>query len=90
MMRNDNYPSASEMVRNLSDIRVRHELLHVEGKFRVIRFERPFFQGSEFWVVNEKGFMWEPADSLDAAMDYLKGSEAAEYQKAWAQSQNVP
>jgi hypothetical protein len=90
MMRNDNYPSASEMVRNLSDIRVRHELLHVEGKFRVIRFERPFFQGSEFWVVNEKGFMWEPADSLDAAMHYLKGSEAAEYQKAWAQSQNVP
>jgi hypothetical protein len=79
-MRNDNYPSASEMVRNLGSIRVPHRVLLAEGKFRILQFERPYFEGTEFWVVNEKGFMWEPADSLEAAQAYLESSEAEEYQ----------
>ena len=67
------------MVRNLADIKVRHEVLAREGKFRIVKFDHPFFQGSEFWVVNEKGFMWEPADSLAEAQEYLKSPEAVEY-----------
>lgn len=79
-MRNDNYPSASEMVRNLSDIKVKWTLLHTEGKFRVVQFERPYYEGGEFWVVNEKGFMWESVDSIEAGREYLGSEEAQEYQ----------
>lgn len=79
-MRNDNYPSASEMVRNVADIRVPHELLLTDGKFRVFRFHAPYFEGSEYWVVNEKGFMWEPVDSFHDAVVYLESAEAKEYQ----------
>lgn len=79
-MRNDNYPSASEMIRNLADIKVKWNLLHTDRKFRVIQFERPYFEGGEFWVVNEKGFMWEPADSFEAGLAYLQSDEAQEYQ----------
>jgi hypothetical protein len=83
-MRNDNYPSASEMVRNLAQIRVRWEVLHTEGKFRVIQFDPPYFDGVEFWVVNEKGFLWEPVDNLKKGLEYLQNEEAQEY------NQNVP
>lgn len=79
-MRNDNYPSASEMVRNLSDIKVKWTLLHTEGKFRIVQFERPYYEGGDFWVVNEKGFMWESVDSLAAGLEYLNSEEAQEYQ----------
>lgn len=80
-MRNDNYPSASEMVRNLSDIRVKRELVMTDGKFRVVRFSPPYFDGYEYWVVNEKGFMWEPAESFSAALAYLESAEAQDYQR---------
>jgi hypothetical protein len=80
-MRNDNYPSSSEMVRNISDIRVKRELVMTDGKFRVVRFSPPYFDGSEYWVVNEKGFMWEPADSFSAALAYLQSAEAQDYQR---------
>ena len=69
------------MVRNLAGIKVPYELLQTEGKFRIVRFERPFFNGTEFWVVNEKGFLWEPSDSLEAAKAYLESPEAQEYQQ---------
>ncbi|MBC8065769.1 MAG: hypothetical protein H7Y17_13135 [Chlorobia bacterium] len=80
-MRNDNYPSASEMVRNLSGIRVKWDVLHKDKKFRVVQFQPPFFDGVEFWVVNEKGFLWEPIHSLEAGLEYLAGDEAHEYQE---------
>jgi hypothetical protein len=76
---NPNYPSASQAIRNLADIRTTFEVLDQIGKFRIVRFEPPFFGGSEFWVVNEKGFLWEPADSLDAIFAYLDSDEAKEY-----------
>ena len=79
-MRNDNYPSASEMVRNVSGIRVPHQVLMNEGKFRIVKFEAPYYQGMEYWVINEKGFMWEPADNLQVALAYLESPEALEYQ----------
>lgn len=76
---NDNYPSASQAIRNLNDIRTAYEVLLADGPFRVVRFDPPYFAGSEFWVVNEKGFLWEPAESQDAALAYLLGDEASEY-----------
>jgi hypothetical protein len=69
------------MVRNISDIRVKRELVMTDGKFRVVRFSPPYFDGSEYWVVNEKGFMWEPADSFSAALAYLQSAEAQDYQR---------
>ncbi|HJP82313.1 MAG TPA: hypothetical protein VJ835_02305 [Fimbriimonadaceae bacterium] len=79
-MRFENYPSASEVVRNLEQIRVRHEVLVTDGRFRIVRFQAPFFDGREYWVVNEKGFMWEPADSWHQALTYLETQEAKDYQ----------
>ena len=76
---NNNYPSASEIIRNVADVKTGFEALYERGKFRVVRFEPPFFAGSEFWVVNEKGFLWEPAISLEAAKEYLETDEAREY-----------
>ncbi len=76
---NNNYPSASQAIRNLNDIRVSYEVALTEGRFRLVRFESPFFDGSEFWIVNEKGFLWEPADSVDDALVYLCSEEAASY-----------
>ena len=64
----------------MADIRVRHEVLLTDGRFRIVRFARPFFDGSEYWVVNEKGFMWEPADDWHAALAYLESAEAKDYQ----------
>ncbi len=78
----ENYPSASQAIRNLNDIRTTFEFIHTEGKFRIVRFDPPYISGSEFWVVNERGFLWEPADSVDEAIEYLLGDEAKEYNSA--------
>ena len=78
---NNNYPSASQAIRNLSDIRTKYEVVLTEGRFRVIRFASPFFDGSEHWIVNDRGFLWEPAESEDAAVAYLLGDEAQEYNR---------
>jgi hypothetical protein len=76
---NNNYPSASQLVRNLNDIRVSYEVVLTEGLFRIIRFDSPFFDGFEYWVVNEKGFLWESALTQGAALEYLISDEAKEY-----------
>lgn len=72
------------MVRNLAQIFVKYEVLETLGKFRILRFERPYWDGYEFWLVNEKGFLWEPADSLDGLFAYLETDEAKAYQNAEA------
>ena len=77
----DRYASASEVVRNLAQIRVPFEVLEEQGKFRLVQFVKPFFDGFEFWIVNEKGFMWEPCVTLDQALAYLASDEAADYNK---------
>ena len=74
-----NYPSASQVVRNLADLQAPYEELEARGLFRIIRIAAPFFGGYEFWVVNEKGFLWEPASTLEAAQAYLETDEAKEY-----------
>jgi len=76
---NENYQSASEMIRSLDKIRVPHEILDTHGPFRLLRFSPPYWDGYEFWLVNEKGFMWEPAESLKGLWIYLEGPEAQEY-----------
>jgi hypothetical protein len=74
-----NYPSSSEVVRNLADLRAAFEVLDTDGKFRIVRIDPPYFAGSEFWIVNEKGFLWEAVASIEAAYEYLLGPEAQEY-----------
>lgn len=76
----ENYPSASQVVRNLSAVTAPYEIVLTRGKFRIVRFDTPFWGGYEFWVVNEKGFLWEPAESLANAEEYLSTDEAVEYQ----------
>ncbi len=76
---NNNYPSASQVIRNLSDVKTNYEIMEESGKFRIVQFDPPFFGGFEFWIVNEKGFLWEPGDSLDAIFDYLNTDEAKTY-----------
>ncbi len=75
----DNYPSAGEVTRNLAQVTAPFEVVLTEGQFRVVRFDSPFWGGYEYWVVNEKGFLWEPAASQDAAVEYLLSEEAIEY-----------
>jgi hypothetical protein len=77
----ENYPSASEVTRNLNQLYVGYDVLETVGKFRIVRLEPPYFDGSELWIVNEKGFFWEPVRNLDDAFRYLESDEAKEYNK---------
>ena len=74
------YASASEVIRNLAQVTGAYEVLETVGKFRIVQFAPPYFQGTEFWIVNEKGFLWEPVDNLNAAFAYLDSDEAKTYQ----------
>ncbi len=76
----ENYLSAGEHIRNIADFPFEVEILETHGKFRIVRLAPPFAGGYEHWVVNEKGFLWEPASSIEAARDYLLTPEALEYQ----------
>ena len=78
---NNNYPSSSQAIRNIADLKLAYKVIHTEGFFRIFQFESPFVSGSEFWVVNEKGFLWEPASTVDEAIKYLLSDEAIEYQQ---------
>ena len=44
--------------------------MHEERAFRVVEFEKRI-EGSVIWVVNDRGFLWEPADSLPSALAFL-------------------
>lgn len=48
-------PSASEMIRNLSQVTGGYEVLYERGEFRVVKFAK-VIETSDFWVVNDKGF----------------------------------
>jgi len=81
-LRENNYPSAGDVVRNVADLRTPFRTLTTVGKFRIIELDAPFFGGYQFWVVNEKGFLWEPAENREAAESYLLSDEAIDYQGA--------
>jgi hypothetical protein len=78
-MRQENYASANEIVRNLGQI-TGYEILETHGFFRIVRLAPPFYDGSEIWVVNDKGFLWEPASSIEAAQAYINSDEAQDYE----------
>lgn len=75
----ENYPSASEITRNISQLPDPPEFVDEMGRFRIVRLVPPFWGGYEYWVINEKGFFWEPAISLERAREYLGGDEARAY-----------
>jgi hypothetical protein len=75
----ENYPSASEITRNLNQLFVPYDVVESFGRFRVVRLQPPYWGGYEYWVVNEKGFFWEGALSLEKAKEYLLSDEAMEY-----------
>jgi hypothetical protein len=79
---NENYPSAGSVVRNVADLRTGYRTLEEVGKFRIVALATPFFAGYRYWVVNEKGFLWEPAETEEAARNYLKSEEAIDYQNS--------
>lgn len=76
----DNYQSAGEHIRNLADLTVPYEVLETDGRFRIVQIAPPYYSGFQLWIVNEKGFFWEPAANLDKALAYLGSDEAKEYQ----------
>lgn len=75
----ENYPNATESLRNIASLQGKYEVVSERGRLRIVRIQPPFFAGCEWWVVNEKGFLWEPASSLEDAERYLEGDEAREY-----------
>jgi hypothetical protein len=74
-MPRENYQSAGELVRNIADLPTPVEVLETHGKFRIVRVRPPYYSGSELWVVNEKGFFWEPIASVDAGRAYLQSGD---------------
>ena len=76
----DNYQSAGEHIRNIADLTSGYEVLETIGLFRIVRIDPPYYAGYELWIINEKGFFWEPAANLDVAFAYLESDEAKEYQ----------
>ncbi len=79
-MKKDNYQSAGTHIRNIGDLPEPPEVIEEHGAFRIVRLAPPYFSGSEIWVVNEKGFFWEPASDVEGARKYLESDEAKAYE----------
>ena len=47
-MPNENYQSASEMIRSLDKIRVPYAQLDEHGPFRLLQFSSPYWTGTSF------------------------------------------
>lgn len=74
-----NYPSAAdEVIRNISQI-AGVQILEELGVWRIVQIPEPGLEGAILWVVNEKGFLWEPTTTLEEARAYLSSPEAQEY-----------
>lgn len=74
-----NYPSAAdEVIRNIAQL-AGVEILEEAQPWRIVRIPEPGTEGAVLWIVNEKGFLWEPAATLEEARAYLSSSEAEEY-----------
>lgn len=72
----ENYLSAGESIRNLSQID--HEvLMWLKGDFKVARVPAPGVNGYRFWLANDKGFLWEPLagetpqEAADNAVEFM-------------------
>jgi hypothetical protein len=64
------------MIRNLSQVTGGFEVLFERGEFRVVRFTK-VIDLSDIWVVNEKGFFWEPVDSREQGIRFIDSELAA-------------
>ena len=71
-----NYPSSTEVVRNLSQIRGHKEVVREKDGWQVMIFDKVVSE-SKTWVVSPKGFLWEPFDDAESAIKYL---ELGDYQ----------
>jgi hypothetical protein len=76
----ENYPSTGLHIRNLAQLPGAYEVIETSGPFRIVRINPPYFEGYAYWVVNERGFFWEPAESVEQARRYLESDEARSYQ----------
>jgi hypothetical protein len=74
-----NYHNPEVIVRNLRELEGKFAVLMEWGPFSIVRIDPPGAGGYVFWVVNESGFLWEPASDEAAALAYLESSEALEY-----------
>jgi hypothetical protein len=74
-----NYPSAADaVIRNIAQI-VGVEILEEKHPWRIVSIPEPGTEGAVLWVVNEKGFLWEPVSTVEEARAYIQGPEAQEY-----------
>lgn len=74
----EHYPSAAdEVIRNIAQV-TGVEVEEDHGFWRIVRLPEPGIEGYVIWVVNPRGFLWEPARTIEAARDYLTTDEALE------------
>ena len=74
-----NYPSAADsVIRNIAQI-AGVEVLEELGVWRIVKVPEPGLEGALIWVVNDKGFLWEPASTHEEARAYTESPEAIEY-----------
>ncbi len=74
----EHYPSAAdEIIRNIAQV-AGVEVLEDHGFWRIVRLPEPGIEGAVLWVVNPRGFLWEPATTVEAARAYLTTDEAIE------------
>ncbi len=72
----EQFADANERVRNIAQLPGFVEILCEIGEFRIVRVLPPYYDGSEFWVVNDKGFFWEPAPDVESAKRYIESSQS--------------
>lgn len=74
-----NYHNPEVIIRNLSELSGRYTTVKQDGPFEVVKFPAPGVNGYEWWIANEKGFLWEPALDEPSVETYLQSEEAKEY-----------
>lgn len=65
-----NYKASSTIIRNISGLQGRFTILQSGNPFSIIEIDAAGFDGSNFWVINTKGFLWEGFSKLAAAMEF--------------------
>lgn len=73
-----NFPSAADEInRNIAQL-AGHVILETHGVWRIVQLPEPGVDGATLWVVNERGFLWEPVITIKEAHAYLANPEANE------------
>jgi hypothetical protein len=69
------YHSPNTIVRNIEALEGRYRFVLLGNPFSIAKFEAPFFNGFQFWVVNKKGFLWEGFNDLAKAEAFVDDDE---------------